>query len=125
MTEITYDNLYPCFNAGTPNNKQLAMFGMSWPLHHGWAKEMIGRQVSEDFLPKLMALKKTRNAHASHNKDATNPDELSRLRTFAQYVRDHSRAGLESGGNIYLQLNLIKSAAMEIISSDKRQPSSP
>ena len=58
MTTITASNLYPCFNAGTPNNRQLAMFGMQWPLRHGWAKEMIGREVPDDFLGKLAALRK-------------------------------------------------------------------
>jgi hypothetical protein len=58
MTTITASNLYPCFNAGTPNNRQLAMFGMKWPLRHGWTKDMIGRQVPDDFLPKLASLRK-------------------------------------------------------------------
>jgi len=38
------------------------MFGMKWPLRHGWAKEMIGRQVTDDFLPKLASLKKPARA---------------------------------------------------------------
>jgi hypothetical protein len=59
--KITTENLYPCFNAGTPNNKQLAMFGMSWPLRNGWANEMIGREVSDDFLVKLAFLRKQRD----------------------------------------------------------------
>ena len=58
MTTITARNLYSCFNAGTPNNKQLAMFGMKWPLRNKWAHQMIGLEVPDDFLTKLEGLRK-------------------------------------------------------------------
>jgi hypothetical protein len=58
MKKITPENLYPCFNGGTPNAKQLAMFGMRWPLESGWAKKMIGKEVEDGFLDRLAALRK-------------------------------------------------------------------
>jgi hypothetical protein len=33
-----------------------------------------------------------------------------------RYILDHARAGLESGGNVYLQLNLINAAAKAALS---------
>jgi hypothetical protein len=41
--------------------------------------------------------------------------ENKKLHEYAKYVHDHARAGLDSGGNIYLQLNLINSATIEIL----------
>lgn len=73
MTTITRANLYPCFNAGTPNNRQLAMFGMKWPLSNGWAKQMLGRSVPDDFLPRLAALRKVKGTPSLPKPAKTSP----------------------------------------------------
>ena len=43
--EITREWLDRFSNEGQPNNKQLAVFGLRWPLQSGWRYRLIGQRI--------------------------------------------------------------------------------
>ena len=44
---VTKQWFFSHVNAGSPNNKQLALFGLKWPLSPGWFNLIEGREISE------------------------------------------------------------------------------
>jgi hypothetical protein len=117
--KLTHENLHAASSSGYDGftKAQLLELGISWPPKKGWLSSLIGREISDESYDRFCAAGKIKAGELRRlqKEKSAKPDELTRLRNFARYVRDHSRAGLESGGNIYLQLNLINSAAIEVV----------
>ena len=56
------------------------------------------------------------NYCVEHRKSAlSNATAAPELLEALTYIHDHARTGLDSGGNVYLQLNLVKQKAAQLL----------
>jgi hypothetical protein len=75
---ITREWLEANSNGGSPNNRQLKLFGMRWPLRPGWREKLIGRDIDVGTAAAFVMQRKHRPQPDQARRTAAPPESPTR-----------------------------------------------
>jgi hypothetical protein len=58
--KLTRELIFAGLNCGAANSKQLAVFGLKYPLKHGWIDQLAGKEISEEDYQRFLSLRRNR-----------------------------------------------------------------